>query len=62
MFEPRMVTLEYVIDNTGESQKLDFIQDQETNAWMCVLEEDEMNRILVSAYNNGKLEDGDGEE
>ena len=61
MFEDRVVTLEYIIDASGESQQLEFFQDPETNAWACVLEEDEMNRILIAAYKDGKLANDDDE-
>ena len=54
--EPRIVTLEYLIDQTGESQKLDFVQTEMEGDWICVLEEDEMNRILIAAYTDGKLD------
>lgn len=55
--EPRIVTLEYIVNtSSGESQKLDFVQTEMEGDWICVLEEDEMNRILVAAYNEGKLD------
>ena len=51
----RIVTLEYVVGE-DESQQLDFVQQADLS-WQCVLEEDEMNRILIAAYKDGKLDD-----
>jgi len=55
MQEERIVTLEYVVGE-DESQQLNFVQDEEGD-WSCNLSEDEMNRILISAYKDGKLDD-----
>ena len=55
MQEERIVTLEYVVGE-DESQQLNFVQDEEGD-WCCNLSEDEMNRILIAAYRDGKLDD-----
>lgn len=53
--DTRIVTLEYVVGE-DESQQLNFVQDLDGD-WTCNLSEDEMNRILVAAYKDGKLDD-----
>lgn len=53
--DTRIVTLEYIIGHE-ESQQLNFVQDADGD-WSCNLSEDEMNRILISAYRDGKLDD-----
>jgi len=55
MQEQRIVTLEYVVGE-DESQQLNFVQDDDGD-WSCDLSEDEMNRILIAAYRDGKLDD-----
>ena len=50
----RQVTLTYAIAE-NEDMNLDFTQ-QESGRWLCELEEDEMNKILKTAYDAGKME------
>lgn len=50
----KTVTLTYAI--TDEDLHLDFEHDEENSCWVCVIDEDEMNRILVEAHTGGRLE------
>ena len=50
----RQVTLTYAIAD-NEDMNLDFTQ-QESGRWLCELDEDEMNRILKTAYDAGKMD------
>ena len=50
----RQVTLTYAIAD-NEDMNLDFTQ-QDSGRWLCELDEDEMNRILKTAYDAGKME------
>jgi len=54
MTEQRTVTLHYVIGD-GEEQNLDFLE-QDSGDWHCVLREDEMNRIIRTAVENGQAD------
>jgi len=48
------VTLTYAIAD-NEDMNLDFEQ-QADESWQCILSADEMNRILKTAYDSGKME------
>ena len=50
----RQVTLTYAIAD-NEDMNLNFEQ-QESGDWQCELSEDEMNLILKTAYDAGKME------
>lgn len=50
----KTVTLTYAI--TGEDLHLEFEHDEENGVWVCVVDEDEMNRILVEAHRGGMLD------
>ena len=51
------VTLTYAIA-ADEDMHLDFEQ-QADESWICTLSADEMNRILKTAYDAGKMDTGD---
>ena len=52
--QTRLVTLTYAIA-TDEDMNLDFEQ-QADESWQCILSADEMNRILKTAYDAGKMD------
>ena len=53
--QTQRVTLTYAISDQ-EDMQLDFELDPEQQAWHCEITLDEMNRILKTAYDQGKLD------